>query len=87
MVYHPPDIQKKPSVDITSTSDIVVHHQEICIGLDHPLVTQSLESNLAVCREKYDGSKGQCQSKQCTMTIPIIESHTVQEGWRKRVSG
>ena len=55
MFYHQPDI-KKTSVAITSTSDIVVVHYEICIGLDHPLITELLESNLAVCREKYDDS-------------------------------
>ena len=69
---------------------MVVVHPEICVGLDHPIVTQLLESNSAVYHMKYDVSKGVCRSKQCKMTIPIVESRAVQDGWRrrtKRVSG
>ena len=39
---------------------------------------------------KYHVSKRVCRSKQCKITIPIVESRAVQDGWRrrtKRVSG
>ena len=73
--------QSAKSLTLTpSTSEMKIIDQEFCVGLDHPIVAQSFQSNPCICKDMYDVSKGQCRSKKCIMTVPLIESHAVDQG-------